>query len=126
MKYIAFLLCAFATIPLVSQDTAAVAGYDYIDEFKAGYAFVYLNGKMGMINSEGEEIIPPEYDHIDDFGKENQTWIYNNGLMGLINKEGQIIIPVKYNYLEIFVDGYKAYLNRREILIDRQGKVLTP
>ncbi len=36
--------------------------YDYIHEFKEGFAAVELNGKYGYINSSGQEIIPLIYD----------------------------------------------------------------
>ena len=38
--------------------------YDYIGNFRNGYATVKMNGKAGIINEQGTEIIPPEYDDI--------------------------------------------------------------
>lgn len=76
--------------------------YNKIDEFKYGFAPVVLNNQYGLINSEGLEIITPQYQNItinDDY-----TLLFNiifinikqDGKWGVANINGQVLISPKY------------------------------
>jgi len=41
--------------------------YDFIGVFSEGYAKVKLNGMWGLIDGEGNEIVPPEYVQVGEF-----------------------------------------------------------
>ena len=61
MKKILFVLFAFASFLVTAQQTVISAKYDNIGKFYNGIAIVRLNGKVGAINSDGKEVIKPEW-----------------------------------------------------------------
>lgn len=73
---------------------------------------VVKNGKAGLINQRGEEIIPCAYD--------NTEWPFNltemgmlrttqNKKTGLLNRKGVVLIPFQYDYIEHSM-GYDTIL----------------
>jgi len=95
--------------------------YDFIGVFSEGYAKVKLNGMWGLIDGEGNEIVPPEYVQVGEFHEglvavklkqEAHNW-------GFINKTGKVIVPPKYDdvanfylgYASVLFDGYWGYIN---------------
>lgn len=73
-------------------------GYDAIYPFKNGRAKVEKGGKIGYINLEGEEVIPPEYDAIYPFEK-GVAKVEKLGKFGLINESGEILLDAIYDYI---------------------------
>ena len=69
--------------------------YDYVLEFYEGLARVELNGKYGLVDKTGKQVIPCNYDNAyfsDDlinvsFGEGE------NARYGLFDKTGKTIIP---------------------------------
>jgi hypothetical protein len=99
--------------------------YDFIGDFSEGYAKVKLNGKWGLIDGEGNEIVPPEYVQVGEFHEglvavklkaENQNW-------GFIDKTGKVVVPPKYDdvsdfyqgYALVYLDGYWGRINTKGI-----------
>jgi len=105
-------------------DNVSSFGYD-IHDFQGfkGLAFViigttdeesmYPNGKWGLINRNGDEVIPVKYGNISlvmenmaiiidgerhnfPIDQEGSSWEFR-GKMGFINSEGKIIIPPEYD-----------------------------
>lgn len=76
---------------------------------------VRQDGKMGCINSKGEEIIPCAYDYIYAAkNAENKIFIIvqtsflvgdENTKWGIMNEKGQEVIPLQENYLSTKQDG---------------------
>ena len=100
--------------------------YDDIGKFtKMGYALVSSNGKTGMIDNTGREIIPTEYYSLGEFSltglsiTENaisRDYTKNTGIglvaacrepyeCGYLNKKNEIIIPFKYAFTGKFYNG---------------------
>lgn len=80
---------------------------------------VKKNGKYGLIDLLGKEILPTQYDEITVLeGTENSIIIKKDGKTGLANDVGSIIIDCNYREIkrlgETYKDGY--------ITIDEQGK----
>lgn len=98
--------------------------YDEVGEFIEGLVAVQLDGKWGFVNKKGRNVIPPKY---------NFVWYFSEGLApvlkgkwGFVNKRGEEVIPLKYNKISFFYDGLaKVWLNGKELLIDKQGEVVT-
>jgi hypothetical protein len=95
--------------------------YDFIGDFSEGYAKVKLNDKWGLIDTEGNEIVRPEYVQVGDFHEglvavkmkpEAHNW-------GFIDKTGEVVVPPKYDdvanfylgYASVYLDGYWGYIN---------------
>lgn len=87
---------------------------------------VYYTYKAGVIDKDGNWIIPPQYDEINEFNN-GLAVIQDNGKKGVINVKGEIIIPIEYKN----IIQEKNYINiidskNKEGLADKQGKVIFP
>ena len=66
------------------------------------------NGKYGLINYDGKEILPCEYDNIYSLkGIENSLILEKNNLVGLANNLGEIIIQPQYKQIKPLGDDYE-------------------
>ncbi len=64
-----------------------------------------MNGKYGLINTEGKEITEPIYDDISSMTyKEGMFLVKQNDKVGIINLNGVTVVDVKYN--NITADNY--------------------
>lgn len=84
--------------------------YDKIGPFyRNEYAPVFRDGFMGIINNKGEEIIPVQYDIIND----STSYIFsidNNGgcafmvkkdnKIGVLNSNGELLLPFEYDEID--------------------------
>ena len=113
----------------------------------------FVEEKLGLINEEGEEILPLEYDDLsysyqtyqdENDGKAFSIFAKKDGKAGVYNLQGEILIPLEYDAninpyegeeLEYRYDGYginyNAYTNSYRVIkdgkqgvIDANGKTL--
>ena len=77
---------------------------------------VQKNGKYGLIDLEGKQVLECKYDNIYSLKSVNDNLIVElDGKLGLVNSKGQIIIDAKYTKINILKEGYKdAYLVKDE------------
>lgn len=69
---------------------------------------VQKNGKYGLIDIDGKEILSPQFDKIDTLkGLENSILVQKDGQYGLVNKSGATIIDTKYSKIKKFDNDYK-------------------
>lgn len=94
--------------------------YNFIYELIDGFAKVVNNRKYGLIDSNGNEIIPCEYNEIENYNNELfKVAIYQHNRFddpwknekfgnryGLIRKDGKIIVPCKFFEIEEFDNNY--------------------
>ncbi len=75
--------------------------YEYVRDFVNGYAQVKLDGKVGLINEKGEEIIPPEYNELclkyDDEPSAGFFSAVKDGKFGFLDLEGNITCDFVYS-----------------------------
>ncbi len=77
--------------------------YDSIWSFdENGYAGVQKDGKTGVINKEGKEIVKPEINRFS-YGIAE---IRIDGKFGYINKQGGIVVPAIYQRVENLNNGF--------------------
>ena len=104
--------------------------YQFIGNIKEySYTRVKLNGKYGFIDENGREIIPCNYDWIDDEQSlcDDNCRIVLNGKYGFIDKNGKEVIPCNYDGASIFNEGLAAIkLNGKWGFIDRDGIEVIP
>ncbi|MCG8577194.1 MAG: WG repeat-containing protein [Flavobacteriales bacterium] len=106
--------------------------------FHNGYATVAvrlgegsdLNIGYGVIDTNGQFVIPPEYDRLEDVreGKVAFSKIKNRERKyGYLNLKGEVIIPAKYDWTSAFYDGL-AVVRLNDLLgyIDQNGKEVIP
>lgn len=67
------------------------------------YAAIPVDGKYGLIDSNGEWAIQPEYSDIHA-GPRNMWCVKNGDRQGVIDTDGQFVIPVEYGYVWIYND----------------------
>ncbi len=78
--------------------------YDEATEFQHGVAVVQVNGKWGIINRKGIEIIPPKYDKIETF-ENGYAKVRIEGFSGLSNLNGQMIVKPDFEYISYAGEG---------------------
>ena len=73
---------------------------------------VQKDGKYGLIDIDGKELLNLEYDNIETLkGLENSIIVTKNGKVGLVNKSGATIINPEYSKIQKFDDDYtKGYI----------------
>ena len=98
-------------------------GYEVIGYWDDDLGIVRLNGKWGVINTEGKEVVPLKYDDVDYFS-EGLAAVKLNGKWGFVDKEGKEVIPLKYDSVGSFHEGLAGvYLNGGKYgHINKQGK----
>lgn len=80
---------------------------------------VKKNGKYGLIDLQGKELLPIEYDEITVLdGIENSIIVKKDGKVGLVNDIGSIIADCNYREIKKLGNTYKDGY----ITIDEQGK----
>ena len=86
--------------------------------FESNALRVKKDGKFGLIDLDGKEIIPCEYEDIYSLKSVQDNFIVTKDTkLGLVNAKGQFIINAEYNKIEILKEGYKdAYL-----VVDENG-----
>ena len=88
---------------------------------------VQKDGKYGLIDIDGKEILSLEYDNIETLkGLENSIIVTKNGKVGLVNKSGATIINPEFSKIQKFDDDYtKGYitvdLNKKYGLVSYAG-----
>ncbi len=101
--------------------------YEYAYDFKAQSARVRLNGNMGLIDTNGNVIIPMEYRSISNFDDDGIAVITDKASMrGFVNSKGKFLSDIKYPRLTAFNGNY-AMANTAEeysytLLIDKNFK----
>lgn len=115
----AIITISFLFLQLVS---CASDKYDNKTEFINGFATVNLNGKYGVINEKGKEIVPCKYEfvgtYIDGIAK-----IKLNNKVGLIDEKGKEIVSPKYDKISLFNKGLaKIEIGEKCGYLNKEGK----
>ena len=88
--------------PLENYDSDGNAWYEQ-DVLK-----VQKDGKYGLIDIDGKEILSIDYENIETLkGLENSIIVQKDGKVGLVNKGGATIINPEYSKIEKFDKDYK-------------------
>lgn len=125
MKNLLIIIMIFATQIINAQSTEISAKYDKIGKFEKGVAIVRKNDMVGVINSDGKEIIKPEYDKISGFGNDGIAYTHKKGLVGLISREGKVIVDNVYDYIGHFKSGNAIVKNKGlSGVINKEGKII--
>lgn len=90
---------------------------------------IIKNGKWGVIDASGKEVIPPKFSKIETFIN-GEAVAYDNKKRGVINSQGDWIINPLYEKIEIIDfngnQAYKVWLNNKCGLIDKnQERILS-
>lgn len=92
-----------------------------------GYYFVKNNGKAGIADENGKEVLPCLYEVVDRFFVENYLRVKKNGKWGFVDTNWKEVLPCIYedessfngDYASVKKDGKWGY-------IDKKGKSVLP
>jgi len=110
----------YKTKAINEKNEEILVGYDKIeaiDNFDSKQNIWYednvlrvsKNGKYGIINFEGQEILPCEYEEITALkGIKSNFLVKKDNKIGLVNEVGQTIVKAEYNNVLALKEGYKS------------------
>lgn len=105
---------------------ACSSKYQSKGEYIGGFASVELNGKYGIIDEGGKEIVTPKYEEVGNFVGEFAKIKLNNKY-GFVNKKGEEVVPPKYDKIYGFNGAFaKMVLNSKFGMLDRNAKEVVP
>ncbi|TXB61591.1 WG repeat-containing protein [Phaeodactylibacter luteus] len=89
----------------ITEEASPYKGYyEQATEFQHGVAVVQVNGKWGIINQKGIEIIPPRYDKIERF-ENGYAKVRIQGFSGLADLDGKVLVQPDYEYISYAGQG---------------------
>ena len=90
------------------------------------YVSAKKGGKFGLSDSDGNIIIPYEYDSFLVSVNDDETLLIAkmNGKCGVINFQNQIIIPMIYDTMENLGNGIRVSVNGRYGVIDKNERII--
>jgi hypothetical protein len=106
--------------------------YDAIGEFKQyGYATMQKAGRVGILDKNGQEIVPAQYDDLKTLDSTLIT-VMEKGQWKVINLQGRAILHPGYERVEILKasngqnqNSYLAFMvNKRWGIVDSQGRIV--
>lgn len=102
-------------------------GYDSAEpSLNAGVFRVTRDGKVGLCDLEGNELLVPTFDNIYDFYN-GVAVVCQNGHMGAIDASGQVVVPIVYDDLWNFLgDTALASRDGKWGAVDRSGREVIP
>lgn len=80
--------------------------YDWVGDYNHGIAIVVKDGKYGAIDLNGIEVIPLQYDKLDQYDGEKVKGIYK-GQEGYVNRNGTVLI--RKNIFDFVIDHDDYY-----------------
>ncbi len=87
--------------------------------------FIQKDGKWGLIDSNFQVLLAPQFDQIDLFQQGFAT-VTSGSAVGLIDKTGKIIVEPKYDVINPFQEDGLAKVTKenKSGLVDKTGKVI--
>ncbi len=110
----------------------SINDYENVSIFKNDYAIARKNGKVGLLDTNFNQIIPCVYDRILNYNKHTFPAKYNNK-WGTVNKNNEVITPFIYDSIA-FTELYTFFFQNPPFafkkgdcwnLIDANNKILT-
>ena len=125
IKYLTLTVLIALSATISSQEP--VGNWERIWEMKSGFYRVMQNGLVGVVNSEGEILIPCQFDQIYDLTDDNYVKVLRNLKIGLYQLEFGMILPPDYDQIWAFEDGLAKVLKDRKIgYVNTNGEVIIP
>lgn len=122
------ILCSQSKAPM---NEVTEFKYDEVLESFDQVFTVKQNGKVGIVNEQGEEITPCEYDNIKFCdGDRSFAIAEKNGKKGIINAQGENIIPCEYDSINLRRDfdddNVRIEVDGKWGVMSKQGDLIIP
>ncbi|MEZ5038318.1 MAG: WG repeat-containing protein [Saprospiraceae bacterium] len=103
------------------------ANYDAIGEFKKyGYAVMQKEGRVGLLNEKGIEIIAAQYDDLKVLDS-TLVAVMDAGEWMVVNLKEEVILPKGYDRVEVWSNQFIAYVRQDKWgIMGRNGKAILP
>ncbi len=114
---------------LVSADDFSVISGRYDDIGRGGNILpVIKDGRYGLINSEGKEIISPVFEDCLYFAFwEGYAWVKRGGLWICIGEDGKQLFEQEFDDVSLFEEGYAGVKKQGSWgIIDMSGRTVVP
>jgi len=102
--------------------------FDFVSIFVNGVAYVKLNDKWGLINEQGEEVIPIKYDRLEPLDRlyPPRFRATISERTGILDINGNEIVPVIYDDIDHFHNRSRVSirLNDKIGFADRNGVII--
>lgn len=109
----------------VTNSIITEAKYNFVSSFREGYAQIESNGKFGIINSNGIEVIPLKYEFVDIPTCELFS-AHVGGRYGCLDKKNNIVIPFVFDELWVWSDIIVVRLGDKYGCLNRKNEVVIP
>lgn len=110
-------------------DTVLTPDFDSVFHFgPEGLALVVQDGRYGLIDSQGAEVVTPQYDDLADL-KQGLARVEIDGRYGFINRTGELVIAARFADASSFMPCGLAVVydaTGRQGCIDRSGELVIP
>ena len=83
-------------------------GFDSVEEINGDYITFTLNGKKGVLDGEGTELISPQYDDLK-YASDGYFIAKNGDLYGIIKSDNSVVLNYKYTNIS-FVSEANFYI----------------
>ncbi len=96
------------------------------------YLIVEKDNFQGLCTKAGKEIISKKYNQIDPcyYNENNRFIVKLNDLFGVVDIKDDVIIPIEFesisNWVEYGPEAHFVLKDKKQGLIDREGKVIIP
>ena len=107
----------------INGDVTVSPSYNFIGDFsKDGFAIVNKEGKSGLIDGKGSEIIPVSYNKVKIIDNEHLA-VWTDKGCGLMSITGNALSQFKYQAIFTYSDEfYKIWSHEKFGLIDKKGE----
>jgi tetratricopeptide (TPR) repeat protein len=101
--------------------------YDYVSSFDYGRARVKKDGKWGIVDKKGNEVVEPKYDYVGIFQKNGRARVKKGDKYFFINKNGEVVSK-KYDYIGRYYEGLARvrkgdkyfFINKNEEVVSKK------
>ena len=87
-----------------------IGEYTTLRNFYNGYAIVYKDSFYGLINTDGQEVVPLQYKSLGDVSKQGYVSAQKDGKFGYVDVNGNETCPFTYNADVVHQRGNFAYI----------------
>lgn len=113
------------------KDGTLLTSYDNMSISEGGLIEVRKNGKYGVLNKNGEIVVPIKYDLVHIKGNKNLIKVitpYQEGRKcGVYNSKGQVIVPIgKYESVDVRESYIKVEQNGQKGILSSNGNEIVP